>query len=391
MRESVSVKSIGACLMGLGVMVLASCGGGQQQQQQAAGEYAVRTLKGESVQFDNSYPGVIQGKNDAEIRPKVAGFITRVAVEEGAVVKKGQVLFTLDDASYRAAVSQAAAAVNSAKAALATAQLNYDNSVELKKKNVIGETGLQTTANALATAKAALAQSEAALASARESLSYCTVVSPTSGVVGSIPYRVGNLVSASMTTALTTVSDIDQMYVYFSISEKQALEMGGKGGASAFPAVRLKLADGSIYASEGKVTTMSGVIDQTTGSISIRADFANPSRQLRSGGSGTVLIPYNYTDAVLVPQSATVEVLDKKYVYIVGKDNKVAYSPIEIATVNDGQNYVVTDGLKIGDRIVVQGVTTLKNEMQITPITEEQAAKKQEMMKQAAAGAAAQK
>jgi len=358
--------------------LVASCSK-EVQQRVVSNEFTVRTLQGQSATFTNSYPAVIQGRNDAEIRPKISGFITRVAVQEGAKVRRGQVLFQLDDASYRAAVSQALAAVNSAKSMLATAQLNYDNSIELKNKNIIGETGLLTASNSLATAKATLAQANAALEAARENLSYCTVLSPSNGVIGSIQYRVGNLVSPSIAIPMTAVSDIDQMYVYFSISERQALQMNNQ--VNEFPEVELKLANDSIFERKGKVAAMSGIIDKATGSIRVRADFPNPNHKLRSGGSGSILVPYQYNMAILVPQSATIEVLNKKYVYIVGSDNKVIYTPVEVASLDDGQNYVVTNGLKIGDRIVLEGVNQLKNNMVIKPINETSAEYSQDKTK----------
>jgi membrane fusion protein (multidrug efflux system) len=359
---------------------LFSCGN-KQKSMEADNEYAVRTLQVASAKIDNSYPATIRGKQDIEIRPKISGFITRVCVDEGSVVHKGQVLFEIDNVQDREAVNEALATVNVTKSQVATARLTYVNKKELRNQNIIGDYDLQTAANSYASARSSLAQAHASLIAARQNLAYCRVTSPSNGVVGSIPYRVGSLVSASITEPLTIVSNIDVMYVYFSMTEKQLLLMTRESGNTnralkSFPAVQLRLADGTIYSQEGKVTTVSGVIDQTTGTVNIRADFKNPKRLLKSGGSGSIIIPYKANDAILIPQAATSELQDKKYVYIVGADNKVTYSPITVADSDDGQNYIVTSGLKVGERIVAQGIASLKDGMQIKPITEAQAAAK---------------
>lgn len=361
--------------LSVGVALVTSCGKKQSGMAQS-NEFPVKTLQTSNTQMSNSYPATIRGKQDIEIRPKIAGFITRLCVDEGAVVHRGQALFTLDNVQYVAALNQAKATYNAAKAALATAELTYKNKQELYKQNIIGDYDLQTAANNLATSKATLAQAHAAIVSAKNNLSYCTVTSPSNGVVGSIPYRVGSLVSASITTPLTTVSNIEQMYVYFSMTEKQLLEMsrqsGSKNMAAAFPGVKLLLADGTEYGQPGRVTTVSGVIDQTTGSVSVRADFSNPDHLLKSGGTGSIEIPYMQNNAMIIPQSATTEVQDKIFVYILGKDNKVKYTNITVNPQNDGVNYIVTSGMQAGDRFVTNGLTKLSDGMEITPITEEQ-------------------
>lgn len=230
-------------------------------------------------------------------------------------------------------------------------------------------------------AAAQLAQAEAAYVSAKQNLDFCYVTSPANGVIGDLPYRVGALVSASSQQPLTTVSNNSTMQVYFSMTEKDLLDMsktqGGVHAAIAsYPAVKLQLADGSIYEHPGKVATVSGVIDPTTGTVSMRADFANPDRVLKTGASGSIIVPHTASGAVIVPQDAVVEVQDKHFVYVVGKDNKVKYTPVTLNTQNDGKNYIITSGLNVGDRFVVNGVTSLQDGMEIKPITEAQYAEK---------------
>ena len=235
-------------------------------------EYATITLEPTSIELNNTYPAAaIRGRQDIEIRPNVSGFITKLCVDEGATVKKGQTLFIIDPVQFEEAVKVAEANVNVAKAAVATAQLTADNKRELARKNIISEYDLQMAENTLASQKAALAQAEAQLTNAKKNLSYTQVTSPSNGVVGEIPYRVGSLVSPSMATPLTTVADNSEMYVYFSLNEKELLKMTTDGSLKKMPEVQLQLVDGSIYPEKGTVETLSGVIDQTAGGARVRA------------------------------------------------------------------------------------------------------------------------
>lgn len=355
--------------------LLASCGGKRGGQPNFGDdEYPVVTVGTSSSASQTTYPATIKGEQDVEIRPKVAGFITKVNVREGQAVGAGQVLFVIDNATYQAAVRQSQAAVNTTKAQLNTAKLTFENNQKLFEQNIIGDYELSTARNAYETAKAAVAQAEAALASARETLSFCYVKSPSSGVIGNLPYKVGAMVSSASTPALTTVSNNSAMEVYFSMTEKDILDMTKTSGTaqaaiSAMPTVKLQLADGTIYNHPGKVTKMSGVIDAATGSAQLIAVFQNPERLLKSGGSGSVIVPHDNSSAIVIPQACVSEVQDKKFVYTVTKDNKVKYTEIMVAPQNDGNNYVVTQGLKVGDRYVTNGITKLTDGQEIKPIT----------------------
>ena len=359
---------------------LFSCGN-KNNMKLGDNEYPVVTIGSQNAETQTTYPASIKGIQDVEIRPKVSGFITKLCVQEGQAVKAGQLLFVIDNTTYQAAVHQAQAALNSAKAQLNTSKLTFENSKKLFEKNVIGSYELQTAQNTFENAKAAVAQAQAALASARETLGFCYVKSPANGVIGSLPYKVGALVSASSPDALTTVSDVATVEVYFSVNEKDILNMtknvGGIHAAiSDYPAVKLQLADGTMYNQLGKVVKVSGVINQATGAVSMIARFPNPDRLLKSGASGTVIIPKNSSNAIVIPQSVTTEVQNKVFVYIVDNKNKVKYTEITVDPQNDGKNYIVTGGLHIGDRIVTKGLTSLTDTMTIKPITEAQYEKK---------------
>jgi len=365
---------------------LVSCGGGGGRPTFGDNEFPVVTVGTQSAASQATYPASIKGVQDVQISPKVGGFITQINVKEGQTVSAGQVLFVIDNATYQAQVRQMQAAVNTAQAACNTAKLSYENSKKLYESKVIGDFELQSATNSYESAKAALAQAQAGLASAKETLSFCYVKSPASGVVGTLPLKVGALVSAA--SVLTTVSNISSMEVFFSMSEKDALAMSKDGnGLSALPAVKLQLADGTIYDHEGKVTKMSGVIDQATGTVQMIAVFPNPEKLLKSGGSGAIVIPHSNSSAIVIPQTCVSEVQNKKFVYTLGKDNKVQYTEIQVAPQNDGQNYVVTDGLKVGDKYITNGITKLTDQMEIVPITPERYQQKiQEQAKAMSAG-----
>ena len=394
-------KAIGAFVKGaaysLTALLAFSCGNSQQGGMPAL-SLAVMTVEPTSQELNSANPATIKGQQDIEIRARVSGYITKLCVDEGAVVHKGQPLFLIDAVPYQKAVQAAEAAVEVAKANVATTQLTVDSKTELHAQNIISDYDLQTAKNSLASAKAALAQAEAQLASARNDLSYTTITSPSDGVVGTIPFRVGSLVGTTTQEPLTVVSDINKMFVYFSMNEKQLLALTRQKDGSvnsmigAMPEVQLQLADGTMYPAKGKIETLSGVIDLSTGAVQMRATFPNAQRLLRSGGTGTVLIPSVLDSALLIPQSATYEVQDKKFVYVLGDSSKVKNTEITVFPLDNGKQYVVTSGLKPGEQVVVEGVATLRDGMPIQPITPEQsAAKVQAMTQQMQQAAAAQK
>ena len=382
-----SMKKSKILLFVASALLVASCGkSGGGRPSFGDNEYPVVTVGTSSAATQTTYPATIKGVQDVQISPKVGGFITRIHVKEGQSVSAGQVLFEIDNATYQATVRQSQAAVNTAQASVNTAKLTFENTQQLHQNKVVGDYELQTAQNSYESAKAALAQAQASLANAKEMLSFCYVKSPAAGVVGTLPLKVGALVSAA--SVLTTVSNNSSMEVYFSMNEKDALEMSKSGsGLNTLPAVKLQLADGTIYNHDGSVAKMSGVIDQATGTVQMIAVFPNPERLLKSGGSGAIVIPRDQTSAIVIPQSCVMEVQNKKFVYVLGKDNKVKYTEITVDPQNDGNNYIVTSGLNVGDKYVTNGITKLNDQMEIVPITPERYQQKiQEQAKAMSAG-----
>lgn len=368
----------------LGVSFLTACGGGQSGMKMGDNEFTVMTtVAGESHQT-KTYPATIKGLQDIEIRPQVSGFMVKLCVDEGATVKRGQALFQIDPTQYKAAYNQAEASVEAAKANLETVKSTEANKRMLYEQKIVSDFEYQTAVNNLLSAKASLAQAEAMLTSAKQNLEFCTVTSPSDGVIGTFPYRIGSLVSPSVVEPLTTVSQIGDMYVYFSMTEKQLLEMTRselslKEQLSEMPEVKLQLADGSIYESLGKIDAVSGVIDQTTGSVSMRAIFPNEKNILRSGGMANIIFPYVMNDVIIIPQNATQEIQDKKFVYVLQPDSTLKHTEITISNLNDGKNYIVLGGLKAGQQIVIEGVQNLKEGQKIVPITQQQREAKYQM------------
>lgn len=309
--------------------------------------------------LSQSYTAVINGRQSVEIRPQVSGTITQVCIAEGAKVKKGQTLVIIDQVPYKAALETAVVNVKSAEASVGTARLTANSKEQLFKEKVVSDFDLQTARNSLLQAEATLAQAKAEEVNARNNLSYTEVKSPVDGVSGMLPYRVGALVDASITTPLTTVSDDEEMYVYFSMTESQILSLIRQyktldEALKQMPEVELKLSDGLTYAHKGRIDAISGTIDTSTGAVSLRATFPNPEHMLRNGGSGTVIFPYVKENVLIIPQEATYEIQDKIFVYKV-VDGKATSSQVTVFPINDGKEYIVEDGIKEGDTIIAEG------------------------------------
>ena len=357
MKQTFVKAAVMACFM-----AAVSCG--QAPTAMGPAEYAVMTIATTDREIPINYSATIRGRQDIAIYPQVSGTIFELCVNEGQTVSKGQPLFIIDQVPYKAALQTAEANVAAAKAGVATAQLTYDSKKELYAKNVVSQYDLLTAENTLLTAKAQLAQAEAQRVNAANNLSYTVVKAPANGVVGTLPYRVGALVSASIPQPLTTVSDNSDVYVYFSMTENQLLNLTRQYGSIAntlknMPDVQLGLNDGSVYDRTGRIESISGVIDTSTGSVQLRAVFPNADGLLHSGGAGSVIVPNIHKDCVVVPQVATFELQNKVYVYKV-EDGKAASSMIDVEKINNGREYIVKSGLTPGDVIVAEGVGLLR-------------------------------
>ena len=356
-------------------LIIASCGKNDKSAQAGGApqikEYKTVTLQPESATLNSDFPASIQGQQNIEIRPRVEGYIDKIFVDEGAVVKAGQPLFKISAPEYEQQVRTATASIKSAQAEVSSARLAVNKVKPLVEKGIISKYDLESAQYTYESAVASLAQANAALVNAKTNLGYTTVTSPVNGVVGSIPFRLGSLVSSNTTEPLTTVSSIGNVYAYFAMNEKVLLNFTKDAGGSlnqkikSMPAVSLLLSDGSTYDQKGKIETVNGLINTETGTVNFRARFPNPKGIIRSGSSTTVRIPNEVKNSIIVPQSATFELQDKIFAVVVGKDGKTKNANITVLDNSAGNYYVVTSGLNAGDQIVLEGVASLKEGTEI--------------------------
>ena len=337
-------------------------------------DYPVITIIPRTTTLNTDYPATIQGQQNIEIRPKIDGYIQTIFVDEGATVRKGQRLFQISAPQYEQEVRTARANIKIAQAEVDAARMQVSKVRPLVEKDIISHFELESAEYTLEAKQAALAQARATLANARINLGYTSITSPVNGVVGTIPYKIGSLVTSNTTQPLTTVSNIGRIYAYFSINEKQALDFTKvtKGATvearlKTLPPVSLILSNGTEFPQKGRVETASGLINTETGSVSVRATFLNPGNIVRSGSSGVVRIPRTIDSAILVPQKATYEVQGKRFVYVVESTGTVRSSEIKVLESSNGQNFVVQEGLHSNEKIVLEGVASLKEGAPIKP------------------------
>ena len=331
--------------------------------------YPVLEIELSDRTLTTGYSAAISGVQTVEIRPQVSGMITDILIEEGESVRKGQVLFIIDQTPYKAAYEIAVANMKSAEAALSTAKLILESIKKLYEQDVVSEFELMTAQNDLIDAEARLALCKAEEVNASNNLSYTEVRSPVNGVASMIPYRVGALVSSSIVQPLVTVSDDSRVYAYFSMAENQMLDMVQQYGSldnaiRQMPEVELIMSNGEVYEHKGKINAISGTISESTGSVSIRAVFNNRNHLLRNGGSGSIIIPSEHKNCIVIPKSATYELQDRIFVYRV-IDGKASSTEIKVSPQDNGKEYIVTAGLSVGDIIISEGAGLIKEGTEI--------------------------
>ncbi|EJL65578.1 efflux RND transporter periplasmic adaptor subunit [Flavobacterium sp. CF136] len=355
-------------------LVLSSCADKSQAPAAApAPLLPVLAITSENTTTDAEYPASIQGTVDVEIRPQVSGNLDRVLVDEGAYVSKGQSLFKINERPFREQLNNALASLHAAEAALINAQLEVDKLTPLVQNKVVSDYQLKTAKASQKIAAANIEQAKAMVASAKINLGYTNVTAPVSGYIGRLPKKQGSLVSATDIEALTTLSDVHEVYAYFSLGETDFINFKAQYAGSSIgdkikklPPVSLILADDNAYPQTGKIDMVDGQFDKNTGAITLRATFPNANGTLRSGNTGRIRLGLQHDDAILVPQSATIEMQDKVFVFTVGKENKVTKMPITVIG-KSGTNYLIKDGVKTGDQIVLSGIDKLQEGQVIQP------------------------
>jgi membrane fusion protein (multidrug efflux system) len=333
----------------------------------------VATVQTSSVTTYQEYPASIEGAVNVEIRPQVSGALAKVFIDEGALVTAGQPLFKINDQPYRAALNNALASLHAAEAAQTNAQLEIDKLTPLVENKVVSDYQLKSAKATFQVAKANIESAKANVSTAKINLGYTLIKAPVSGYIGRLLKKQGSLVSPQDVEALTQLSDVHDVHVYFSLGEKDFVgfkeQYAGatlKDKLKHLPAVSLLLADNSEYAVKGKIDMIDGQFDKNTGAITVRASFANAQGLLRSGNTGKIRLSLVHTDALTVPESATIEMQDKVFVFALADSNKVKKVPITIEGKN-GDNYIVKDGVKAGDQIVLSGIDHLQEGAKIAP------------------------
>ncbi|TWR29453.1 efflux RND transporter periplasmic adaptor subunit [Mucilaginibacter pallidiroseus] len=352
---------------------LFSCSQPQTQQAPPPPSLPVASVTAGSRTTYQDYPASIEGTTNVEVRPQVSGALDKVFVDEGAYVSAGQPIFQINQQPFRAALNNALASLHAAEAAYANAQLEVEKLTPLVQNKVVSDFQLKSAKAAQSVAKANIDQAKANVSTAQINLGYTTIKAPVSGYIGRLLKKQGSLVSPQDVEALTQLSDVHDVHVYFALGEKDFVSFKDhyegatlKEKLQHLPAVTLVLADNSEYTKPGHIDMIDGQFDKTTGAISVRASFPNPQGLLRNGNTGKVRLSLAHSNALIVPQSATVEMQDKVFVFALADSNKVKKLPITIEGTS-GTNYLVKDGIKAGDQIVLSGVDRLQEGMVIKP------------------------
>lgn len=372
MKITVKTKII---ILIAGIVLLQSCSKAAESTNQAppAPELPVYTVITSPATTYQEFPTALEGKNNVEIRSQVDGYLDRIYVEEGAYVRAGQPLFKIDSRAYGEQMNMAQANLQAANANIQKAKVEVDRLQPLVAAKVVSDVQLKTAKANLAAAVAAASQAKASVGNAKINVGFTTITAPVSGYIGRIPYKKGSLISRTDPNPLTLLSDISEIYAYFSLSELDFIAFQNKyPGATLeeklknMPLVELVIADNSIYPEKGKMSIVDGQFDKTTGAISVRAEFPNPKGLLRTGNTGRVRMPQMLSNAVVIPQESTFEIQDKTYVYVVGKDQKVTSKPVKISGKTESY-YFISEGLSSGEKIVFTGLGSLRDGASIKP------------------------
>lgn len=375
---NLSINKTNFFFIAIAAVALYSCnsssgneGGGQYQQ--GPPTLPVFAVTDTPATIHQEYSASMEGSKDIEIRPQVEGYLEKIYVDEGSQVKKGQPLFQINNRSYSEQLNNANASLTAAKANLATAEINVSKLTPLVQNNVISDVQLRTAKTAYDAAAANVSQAQAMVSNAQINLGYTLIKAPVDGYIGRIPHKMGSFVNTSTTEPLTILSEIKEVYAYFSLSENDFLQFKNQFAGNTveekikkMPPVELILSDGSIYNQKGKVQMVTGQFDNSTGAISFRASFPNTDRLLRSGNTGKVRIPKILNRVLVVPQEATFEIQDKIFVFALGDSNKVTSKPIIISG-KTAAYYFVESGVQAGEKIVFSGGGNLTDGAVIVP------------------------
>lgn len=360
-------------------LILSSCGKGDNNQayNQQPPELPIGVVTQQDVTIQREYATSIEGISTVEIRPQVSGYLSRIFVDEGDYVRAGQVLFKIEDRIFQEQLRSAQATLVSANAALATANIELNRKKELAKNNMVSSIQVKEAETAYNSARGSVSQAQAAIESSKINLNFAAIKAPVSGYIGRFKYRIGSLLSPTNADPITILSDIHQVYAYFSLSENDFVNFQNQHPGNTIeeklkntPAVNLILSNGEQYETSGRINAVEGQFNKTTGAITMRAVFDNSKSTLRSGNTGKIVLEQKYPNATLLPVASTMMIQDKVYVFSLDKQNKAIQIPVEVAG-KAGTNYIVTNGLKAGDRYIVTGFERLQPGTPVVPQKEQ--------------------
>ncbi|CAM3422371.1 efflux RND transporter periplasmic adaptor subunit [Elizabethkingia occulta] len=360
-------------------LILSSCskGGDNQAYNQQPPELPVAVISQQNVTIPREYAAAIEGVSTVEIRPQVSGYLSRIFVDEGDYVRAGQALFKIEDRIFQEQLRSAQATLISANATLANANIELNRKRELAKNNMISPIQVKEAETAYNSARGSVSQAQAAIESAKINLNFSTIKAPVSGYIGRFKYRIGSLLAPTNADPITILSDIHQVYAYFSLSENDFVNFQNRYAGNSIeeklkntPPVNLIMSNGEQYETSGKINAVEGQFNKMTGAITLRAVFDNSKATLRSGNTGKVLLEQKYDNATLLPVGSTMMIQDKVYVFSLDKQNKAIQIPVEVAG-KAGTNYIVTGGLKAGDRYIVTGFERLQPGTTVVPQKEQ--------------------
>lgn len=359
-------------------LLLSSCAGNQQQSYEAAPvDVDFMAVQPSDASTEKRYPGTIEGTINVDVKAQVSGYLATIYVKEGDYVQQGQTLFKIKDDVYAEQVENSQALLLAAQAAEESARIELQKIKPLVTGKVVTELQLQTAEANYAAAKAQVAQAKSTLGSSRINAGFTLIKAPVSGYIGRIPNRVGNLITPTDMTPLTSLSEINQVLVYFSLSEADYIAfMQDQKQDEGMNTVELIMANGEVYPQKGRIESASGNVDRTTGSVPLKAVFVNPDKVLRSGGSGKIVIRKNLKQVLTIPMASVKDIQNKYFVFALADSNKVAMKPIEI-TGHSGDNYIVKAGLQAGEKVALNRIDVLAEGMPVTPTGEQKATAQQ--------------
>lgn len=348
---------------------LASCGIDMPKETKTS--YETMTVKKQDIEVPIKFSAKMKGQTDVTITPQVSGQLMKICVTEGQRVKKGQTLFVIDSRNAQLNLEAAQANLQAALAQENSAKLEYESNKNLFEKKIVSQYMLDNSENSYKQAKASVAQARASVNNAKVNLGFCTITAPVTGLIGEIPVRTGDQVSPG--SQLTMVSGNTQMDAEFSVAESLVEDMVSSGAnasdkvkiLASLPDVTFLMKNGTEYTHKGRVSSLTGMVNATTGTIACKATFPNPEGLLFSGIQGTVVLPYAVKDVIVVPQTAVVKLQSRQQVYKVKADSTATAVEVKTEDIGNGKDFVITSGLSVGDKIITVGANNVQEGQQV--------------------------